>query len=365
MLSIVSPELKEQGICYHVPPEMKALAKSGKIQSGNLMVRLDLDIEDADREVTKRITDVTRENPDCDAFIFSSEYLFDRFPNTLPKIHQEFASKYNIVVIVVVREPTEMLTSLYSQLVKRHGFYGEVEQAAELVFHLTGAANVLTTCKSLGVQANVLNYSVEKKNISARLMSIFGVPDLLQAEAEKVLVSPSNRSLTYWETEIIKSINRVFGAKHGLKTSDALVEGLPDISSEVIEVSSSAVEKVIRQNAEAAKVVNEYLDANKKIRLLNKVGQSPAKHADLTEKQFDTVFEALHQSIGDEEQLQRDNEQLQRNNEQLQRDNEQLQRDNEQLQRDNEQLQYEKRHAQKYPWKYIRNAWQVRFGKGS
>jgi len=145
--------------------------------------------------------------------------------------------------LLCVRNPFDMLGSVYQQQVKRSGvtldFLDFLEQQDYLEHNTIQALAVVERLEKLHLKVNVFNYSVVGRSVCSRVLEVMNVHDV--ASAHIVANEVVNRSLDAAELALILLINSVFGAVAGGRVSDSLVNGLPDIPSVKMACSESAV----------------------------------------------------------------------------------------------------------------------------
>lgn len=287
LLTLKAPELRARGICY---PEVRARseAEEGRITSGNLGFR-----DSAEPWVRDRILRAMADAPGCPAYVFSNEVVFWSILPQLPAL-AELSARCDLTVVLVLREPVDMLKSVYSQMIKRGGFTGALEDLLERESHLNHALRVVEACEALGIGIGLLNYSVLGHAIAPRLFALFGAEGLLDAATDPPALRTANRSLTLEERRIVKALNRTFGAEMGARCSDALVERLPRIAAEPPEISPELEARIVEKNREAAEALNRRLPAGDAIRLAASGGVSEAAAARLSAAQLDVILGTLH-----------------------------------------------------------------------
>jgi hypothetical protein len=236
VLARAEADLKSANVLYPCAPGCED-AKKGLITSGNVPIQ-----SLNDNWFVGCVVPAIQINPSYKTYIFSSEMIFycmdsffSGFQNCRKYLDFEF--------LLCVRNPFDMLGSVYQQQVKRSGvtldFLDFLEQQDYLERNTIQALAVVERLEKLHLKVNVFNYSVVGRSVCSRVLEVMNVHDV--ASAHIVANEVVNRSLDAAELALILLINSVFGAVAGGRVSDSLVNGLPDIPSVKMACSESAV----------------------------------------------------------------------------------------------------------------------------
>lgn len=282
-LARLHEKLADAGVCYPEHPSFNA-ARDGKISSGNL---------DGTKQdwLEKQLLPAIEANPDYNTFVFSNENLFWQM-NTLFTQIDSLRSLYSFHVILTVREPFEMLSSAYMQAVKRGGYVGSISDFAKSEGHINHAASLISDLNKLNISFSVINYSVEKNNITNRIFAEIGASQLLDSENKEKL-GVINRSLTTSELQTVIFINQIFGAEKGAKVSDALVNFLPSVRSDILTLEGTESKIFSDRLKPSLRIVNNHLQKNERLSLklpTNSVGDATRS---LSSEQIQVVRDAL------------------------------------------------------------------------
>ncbi|WP_425090703.1 hypothetical protein [Tropicimonas sp. S265A] len=329
--------LQTMGICYPDHRDVRE-AEAGKISSGNILWRSG-DVT----ALAEEILDNLKRNPGYARYVFSSEYMFLPFLDVLPLLLNA-RHEYRLAILLAVREPMEMLASYYSQVVKRHGFFGEIEEIVDHQTFLLHASNVLQACTSEAVAVHVFNYSMLRSKITECIFEAIGVDWSELSEFGGNENRIVNRSLTHEETKLIKALNKGLGADIGSLCSDALVERHPDIPAEAEPIPPKIAAAFAARNMDAANLINAFLPAGHELRPDRAATGHDATFAPLSSCQLETVCEVLKPFV------------TRVDVEKLLEDRRRLQEDLQQAREEINLLSGDLKHARKYPWKYVRQA---------
>lgn len=224
--------LDKNKICYPINEEERLSAADGNISSGNGYILLQNNFYDVIKEFI---------HSNHEALLFSNEslmsYILHNTQNIQKKIHElvDLMRVEEINVLLMIRNPMEMASSFYQQQVKRSNWHLDMDAYIdEYVAHF---ARVLDFIRLIiqweNVSLTIQNYSYIKYHI------ITEIEKWLILE-ENTLIHPQisvvNRSLTKGEIVLQRYLNKTLGECATL-ISDSLCEQLPNIQSEMLELS--------------------------------------------------------------------------------------------------------------------------------
>ena len=234
----------------------RAKAVAFDITSGNWK-------HDPNISIFEQIQQQIRDNPSYEAIMLSSESLFWQI-TTLLKEKGQWENKFNIHIILAVRELEEMLSSEYQQRVKRHGENRPFEQFLRshhfVSSHHKRAATVLDLIQKLNIKATVLNYSKNKFQISKLIFDTINSVEIYPAKAMEGLII--NRSLSQKELQFLTMINALYHEKHpwiSARLSDALAKQLPHVQSQPCRISANSRRKLYELNEPYITTINNHL----------------------------------------------------------------------------------------------------------
>jgi hypothetical protein len=282
-LARLHPQLRPRGLCYPAHPSFDGAAK-GQISSGNV------DGFQSDW-FAAQVLGAIRDTPDSDSFIFSNEHLFwvmDAFFDAVPQIRDHLVFH----VLLSVRDPTDMLSSAYMQAVKRGGYTGTLEEFAQSEGHILHAAQLIARMQALGVNFTVLNYSHLRHDITARILEVVGAADLFDATARAQL-GTVNRSLSRAELQAVILVNQIFGASCGARVSDALVQMLPDVATDMVFLEDHSLQPFLDRVRAAVDLVNAHLPPVEKIMLSRSAPRAATTVQSLSAEQIKIIQSAL------------------------------------------------------------------------
>lgn len=248
-----SEALQKNGILYHSSRSFRA-AREFKITSGNISVK------DPHGWFDKEVVPVLRSNRTYRGYIFSNESIFYAI-EPLFRGCEEFKGSHEFKIVLVLRDPLEILSSEYQQSVKRGGCrisfseyirrrnyrVGTTEQSCEIIKRLEG----------LGISYMLINYSHERRNVTKALASAIGISDYLDYESIKGRVV--NRSLSLEELQAVATVNLIWGQEVGRRISDALVNTLPNVESIMFLPAPDEHVKLVQNLKKPIKFLNQRL----------------------------------------------------------------------------------------------------------
>jgi len=243
--------LKARGLLY---PEHGsfAQARAGQVTSGNL---------DPENWFEGQVMPAVRAAPGHPAYLFSNEHLLYRMDEFFERVGR-YRDDYRFEIILFVRNPIESLASTYQQAVKRGGYAGSIRAFAEHEAVTPLAASAVERLDRAGIAFTLFNYSVTLGDTVARFFGHLGMAELVAAQRAAKIV---NRSLSRAELEFVRYVNQIFGAHHGTLVADALVNELPDVAAERVEIDQATRDYVRARNGEAMDLLNRFLPASERL----------------------------------------------------------------------------------------------------
>lgn len=295
-LARVADPLKLQGIFYPALTSLLA-ASRGYVSSGNLP----LGAHSENWLLAQVLPVIQLHQSSCKAFVFSNENLlhrmpefFDALPAVLPYCHPH--------ILLVVRNPLEQLSSVFQQLVKRHGYSASYEQfLAEHDYRcnaLQKSARIVEQMDAVGVPYSLLNYSVLRMGIVSELARCLGVSSDLLVESEMYVSesAPVNRSLSAVELQLIILINAIYGQAAGRCLADALVNQLPEVQSVKLATDQLSHERVVAANQCALQILNARLPESSQLSFVEASSEPLLLHSGLSSAQLAVCQSALGSS---------------------------------------------------------------------
>ena len=269
------------------------LAVEGRITSGNLDPT-----SDWSNTVFSATRVCRRKN-----IIFSNEGLYGKILHN-PDSLIDLSKTVNLTVILYVRDPFDLLHSIYGQQVKRGGETKSIlEFLPEFIRYYKQTPKLLMLCKSNSVNIVVRNYS-RTKELEKDFMSL-----ILGQEASKFSISSDkglgfkiNRSLDRAELELQRQFNHFFGANSSEFISDQLVNNAPEITSENQEIDPKSLNHLKELLKDDVNLLNSFLDERNQI-IFNSLPSSSislgieSNKFIFTQKQIEIFSEAISKKI--------------------------------------------------------------------
>ena len=166
-------------------------------------------------------------HPNEKRILFSHEGLFILILFNIT-VFADIFIKFNIKIILFIRDPIDHMLSRYSQGLKRSGNAHSVDHTAEKYNLVQEVGQFIDVCKKLNFELRVLNYS----NRSHYLISAFEEALCISPKTLPPLTKNIKRSLTRSEIEIQRLFNLYFNGKSSKFISDVLCNELSNIRPE-------------------------------------------------------------------------------------------------------------------------------------
>lgn len=237
MLALSGAALTAAGIHYPASHH-SGRAQAGRISSGNyaatgIIRRLDEFIAAADGR----------------RLLFSAEQMFAQIASDPELLSVLAARGCSVQVLLMIRNPVEFLLSEYQQMVKRKGYAGTMDDYIAAQDHqpriVHEALEFVAQCEAQGADLRIVRYG--DGALEAVLADWLGA-DPAQLVAPEIRV---NRSLSFFEVELLRLINRRFGQDFARPLADALVEECPAVAPERIYPAPAQFRRFL-ENCQAA-----------------------------------------------------------------------------------------------------------------
>lgn len=229
-------------------------AKNGNITSGNISID-----KYWDQYILKKVA-----QSKCENIIFSSEHLFGQAVNSWIQFSQ--LNKFvDLKLILFIRDPLEHLASLYTQVVKRKGYYDSIDKFSEIYKVPSKILQVIKQAKVENIEIEIINYSNVKNNVIESLAKSIS-PNL-----ENQLLKPKNktvnRSLTSSELFLQIEFNKLVGKEASKYISDALCDNLPHIKSDKPQLRKDTYNRVVKRIQNDVLQINKLVDREAKLKI--------------------------------------------------------------------------------------------------
>ena len=260
MWRLNASQLKEQGVHYHVPEKIDG-GGFGKITSGNGGLALR-----GPDELTAALG--CEDNLSC---LLTSEHFFTQLAsgenlNFLVKTASQNGFK-RVKVLMFVREPISLMSSLYDQYLKRANGKLTIEefyQNQSIDVTPVKTRQVIEKVSVLeGVDLKVINYTHNKRNILDLSSQWMGIDPAKFGAPENHTV---NRSLSSGERELLRQLNQVC-ARDAISLANDLCEKLPTIKSDQIIPPEKVQQSFIENNGDHFEVIQQALPSDQPLRL--------------------------------------------------------------------------------------------------
>ena len=234
--------LREQKIIYQIPVRIKG-GGFGKITSGNGGLALR-----SASELRGALINLNQES----SCLLSSEHFFTQVVDGedmafVPEVASALGFD-KVEFLLFVRDPFEMMSSLYDQSLKRAGGAMTIEDFYNDPNLVVTPAKTLSVISKLdaveNVSLTVRNYSRNKKQILEISSEWLGVD---YSRFSKPSIQTVNRSLSSGEREFLRQLNGL-KARSAIDLANSLCKDLPLIQSDQIAPSSELQQKFLSAN---------------------------------------------------------------------------------------------------------------------
>jgi hypothetical protein len=191
---------------------------------------------------------------------------FDAMVDALMALADVWEVEY-VEVFLVVRDPLEHACSVYSQVVKRHGYTGSLDQWLQSYAFPNRLLRALEAMALAGsrFRLTAIHYGRQRQHLVRECQSWLGL------DSADAWASPQtqrvNRSLTLDELELMRVLNSRIGDAAAV-VGEHLVDRLPDLMSAVIKPSDHVVKSFLCRWVEPIQLINTYLPPSAHLQLL-------------------------------------------------------------------------------------------------
>lgn len=282
-LATNADRLERVGVRYPSHDSFEA-AKKGGISSGN-----------CSSDATQAFQKIKQElkNTDGRTLLFSSEFLFNQ-REVVCSLIEGLKGNVEFEILMFVRNPLEMINSVYHQSVKRSGEVRSFEEVAIGERHLLEAVDWHQALGALGVRVKTFNYSKRKTTVVPTFLEALGCEAVLEDSAATASQNRTvNRSLSFTELKLVRMANREFGALFGMKLSDRLVETSPDVKSYKLPMSVDLISNCRTRFAPAIEYFNARLPASDQLESIDPVPTTEATISEDKDEDFKSIVVAF------------------------------------------------------------------------
>jgi len=278
--SILSLNVKklEQFNIYYPFHNSFNVSKKGYVSSGNGSILFDNDT--IDYGVYKNI-------------LLSHEKLHSQLLEN-DNLEKKILSRYDKVsVILYTRNVLDLLCSTWGQAVKKKGLTKSINDflISEKYSYYSNALEWINLSKKYNFKLHIKNYSNHKNDIFNSFSSVMCNTLELDEEVLVDFIAPSqkivNRSMSLSEYVLIQSANRI-DPNFGNALSDALVNNLPNILSEVPIISHEVKMALFNKYEPIISELNKHIEKNEFVKFESE--SSEKKNYSISEDQLE-VFE--------------------------------------------------------------------------
>jgi hypothetical protein len=244
-LALSCERLKSIGIDYPPHPSFDS-ARSGFISSGNVL--------GGDEWLADLVSKVIHSKEK--KILFSHEGLF-MLILVHHKVIAEAFKKFNVRVILYIRNPIEHMLSSYGQGIKRARHIDDVKDAAKRYHMVSQVGQFIEIADKIKFGLTIINYSNCKHDIIPPFEKAIDIP-LGTLELPKI--KNVNRSLTASEMELQRLFNLYYEGNSAKFISDVLCNQAPGVPAEKIMLSRIDAAEFASLIADDVEEVNKKLD---------------------------------------------------------------------------------------------------------
>ncbi|QNG27752.1 hypothetical protein [Synechococcus sp. HK01-R] len=205
---------------------------------------------------------------DLHAVLFSCEPWARRLPDRFPKLNQLLSvlDLDGADLWLLVRDPLDHAISVYGQMVKRHGFQGDLEDWLSVYDFPQVLLRFLERRAEQGdrITLQVDHYGRQRANLVSCLLGWLGLP--LDAGWSRPVQSSVNRSLTRQELALIRWLNGV-NAQLSVDVAERLVNQLPQLHDRAPVPSQAACEGFVQRWQPVVRQINGMLPDQAQLQL--------------------------------------------------------------------------------------------------
>ncbi|SDI92010.1 hypothetical protein [Aliiruegeria lutimaris] len=285
------------GIVYPDHPSLSRARRCG-VTSGNIRDDVGALVERLEAEDLKWPTDR--------AILFSNELLFWKLEEII-EAYAHLRSRYNFKVVLFIRNPLEMANSAYHQRVKRGGETGSFEDHLQQEAHLLHAEHCHRLLSKTDIETRLINYSARSSEVVGAFI------DALELEkggtlghVEKSMPIRVNRSLSYFELELVKQLNKLSGRQSGWDFSDCLVELAPDIESYRFTAEGELLNRFQERFSASVDYFNGFLPAEDRLALESAPCDRQNGPQEIDARQLEAIAVAVGSILEDREAVRRE-----------------------------------------------------------
>lgn len=170
----------------------------------------------------------------------------------------------NIEILLVVRNPRDIVYSAYQQAVKYDGLFSTFEEHLSahnfLCGHTVTAAKLISRLREYGIQFKLFNYSHCGYNIVGDISTHIGIDQHYSpGDFCRAVV---NRSLSYAELQVVLLANQLYGRDEGRCLANALINEVPDVKSFRPTINRSSAKKLADNMKPFLDIINSNLPDN-------------------------------------------------------------------------------------------------------
>ena len=238
-----------------------------------------------------------------DNLLFSGEILFHALlkDNLLEKNILSHCDKLS--VILYTRDVLEMLISTWGQAIKRSGQSQSLNEYVTSVAdqHHTKVLKWIELSKEFNFDLYVRNYSRHKSDIFGSFSSTLCEIIKVKTDSFSEFATPEyrfvNRSMTLAEYALLQSANKI-DKRFGFKLSDAFVNKIPNLQSEVPNINKNIKEELAHKYEPIITKINSHIDTSEAIVFESAYAKNGDDFKELSKAQLDIFSDIFSRFYG-------------------------------------------------------------------
>ena len=274
-------------------------AEKGHFSTGNRK-ELDEIIESRRprRWIQKNLRQFSEKRLIPNTLFFSFEGLTRQFSMYRNKIVRsaELLGISDIDVLLIVRDPLDHACSVYNQMVKRHGYFGSLDEWLE-VYDFTD--HLLQTIQELSENRDLWNLRIEHYDKVSTSLSDLAIDWLNTPPSSFYNQTPNsivNRSLTYEELFLMRIVNKKLSVDKSRLLGERLVNQFPESTSFNPKPSSNSSRRFVEKWNEKVETINSLIPIGAQLHLDTSASYKQKEESDfinLSRQHIDCIIDCL------------------------------------------------------------------------
>ena len=287
--------LEEFGIFY---PGEHQNAEKGHFSMGNRHELDDFISTNRPRRWIRKHLQFSEKKFSLNSLFFSFEGLtrkFSLYRNKLVR-RAELLGISDIDVLLIVRDPLDHACSVYNQMVKRHGYFGSLDEWLE-TYNFTD--HLLQTIQELSENTDLWNLRIEHYDKVSTSLSDLAINWLNTPPSSFYNQTPNsivNRSLTYDELCLMRIVNKKLSVDKSRLLGERLVNQFPESISFNPQPSANSAKRFVDKWNEKVEIINSLIPRGAQLQLDISAFQEQKEEPDficLSRQHIDCIIDCI------------------------------------------------------------------------